>query len=148
MIYYILIPLFFILDQISKFFTVKFLNEYESVSIIKNLLDFTHVHNTGGPWSIFDDAPYMFIIMTIVIFALGFWYFKKNPPENILGKLSLCLIAGGALGNFADRIIRGYVVDMIDVNLFNYPVFNVADCFVVVGAVLMCIYILFFTKED
>ncbi len=148
MIYYILIPLFFILDQISKFFTVKFLNEYESVSIIKNFLDFTHVHNTGGPWSIFDGVPYMFVIMTIVIFALGFWYFRKNPPENILGKLSLCLIAGGALGNFADRIIRGYVIDMIDVNIFNYPVFNVADCFVVVGAVLMCIYILFFTKED
>lgn len=148
MIYYILIPLFFILDQISKFFTVKFLNKYESVSVIKNFLDFTHVHNTGGPWSIFDGAPYIFIIMTVVIFALGFLYFRKNPPQNLLGKVSLCLIAGGALGNFADRIIRGYVVDMIDVNLFNYPVFNVADCFVVIGAVLMCIYILFFTKED
>lgn len=148
MIYYILISLFFISDQITKFFTVKLLNEYESVSIINNFLDFTHVHNTGGPWSIFDNVPFVFIIMTIIIFALGFWYFKKNPPENLLGKISLCLIAGGALGNFADRIIRGYVVDMIDVNLFDYPVFNVADCFVVIGAILMCIYILFFTKED
>ena len=148
MIYLILIPVLFILDQLSKFLTVSYLKEYESISIINNFLDFTHVHNTGGPWSILDGTPYVFIIMTIIIFALGFWYFKKNPPHNLLGKISLCMIAGGALGNFADRIMRGYVVDMIDVNLFNYPVFNVADCFVVIGAILMCIYILFYTKED
>ena len=148
MIYYILIPLFFIADQLTKLATVTFLDKYESVNIIGEFLRFTHVHNTGGPWSILDGTPYVFIIMTVLIFALGFWYFKKNKPQNLLGKLSLCLIAGGALGNFADRILRGYVVDMIDVNLFDYPVFNVADCFIVIGAVLMCVYILFFTKEN
>lgn len=148
MIYYILIPLFLIADQLTKLATVTFLDKYESVNIIGGFLKFTHVHNTGGPWSIFDGTPYVFIIMTVVIFVLGFWYFKKNPPQNLLGKISLCFIAGGALGNFADRIFRGYVVDMIDVNLFDYPVFNVADCFIVIGAILMCVYILFFTKEN
>lgn len=147
MIYLIMIPLLFLFDQISKYFTVKFLDEFESVNIIGNLLDFTHIHNTGGPWSIFDDKPYIFIIMTVIIFVAGFLYFRKNKPWHILNKLSICLIAGGALGNFADRLIRGYVVDMIDVNLFNYPVFNVADCFIVIGAVLMCAYILFFSEE-
>lgn len=147
MIYLIMIPLLFLFDQISKYFTVKFLDEFESVNIIGNLLDFTHIHNTGGPWSIFDDKPYIFVIMTVIIFVAGFLYFRKNKPWHILNKLSICLIAGGALGNFADRLMRGYVVDMIDVNLFNYPVFNVADCFIVIGAVLMCIYILFFSEE-
>ncbi len=148
MLYYILIPLFFITDQLTKLATVTFLDKYESVKIIGDFLKFTHVHNTGGPWSILDGVPYVFIIMTIVIFALGFWYFRKNQPQNLLGKISLCMIAGGALGNFADRILRGYVVDMIDINLFDYPVFNVADCFIVIGAILMCVYILFFTKEN
>ena len=148
MIYYILIPLFLIADQLTKLATVTFLDKYESVNIIGGFLKFTHVHNTGGPWSILDGTPYVFIIMTVVIFVLGFWYFKKNQPQNLLGKISLCMIAGGALGNFADRIFRGYVVDMIDVNLFDYPVFNVADCFIVIGAILMCVYILFFTKEN
>ena len=86
--------------------------------------------------------------MTVIILIAGVIYFRKNKPEHILNKVSICLIAGGALGNFADRVTRGYVVDMIDVNLFNYPVFNVADCFIVVGAILMCVYILFYSSEE
>ncbi len=148
MYYVILISLLFFVDQLSKFFTVNYLEKYESISVIPGLLDFTHVHNTGGPWSMFDSAPYIFIIMTVIILSAGIWYFKKNPPKHSLEKLSVCLIAGGALGNFADRIIRGYVVDMIDVNLFDYPVFNVADCFIVIGAILLCVYILFLDKES
>ena len=66
MIYYILIPLFLIADQLTKLATVTFLDKYESVNIIGEFLKFTHVHNTGGPWSILDGTPYIFIIMTIV----------------------------------------------------------------------------------
>lgn len=152
MFYLITIVSLLVTDQISKYFTVTCLNEYESYNIINNLLDFTHVHNTGGPWSIFENTPMVFVIMTIIIFIAGFIYFKKHKPNHITEKLSICLIAGGALGNFADRIFRGYVVDMIDVDLFNYPVFNVADCYIVVGAILMCVYIIFFegkkTKDN
>ncbi len=147
MFYIIVILALFSADQFSKLLTVKYLNEFESVGVIGNFLNFTHVHNTGGPWSIFDSAPYIFILLTVIIFTAGILYFKKNPPKHLLEKTSICLIAGGALGNFADRILRGYVVDMIDVNLFNYPVFNVADCFIVIGAVLLCIYIIFFDKD-
>ena len=147
MFYITLILCLLFTDQLSKFFTVKYLSEFESVSVIKNILDFTHVHNTGGPWSIFESYPIFFVIMTIIIFILGFLYFKKIKPNHIIQKLSVCLIAGGALGNLADRIFRGYVVDMIDVNFFDYPVFNVADCYIVVGAILMCVYIIFLDKE-
>ena len=147
MMFYIIL-IFFLTDQISKYFTVKFLDTYESVSVINNVLDFTHVHNTGGPWSIFDGNILFFIVVTIIIFVLGIWYFSKNKPTHILEKLSICMIAGGALGNFADRIIRGYVVDMIDVNFFNYPVFNVADCYIVVGAILYAIYVVFVIREN
>ena len=147
MLYLVAIPLLFVFDQLTKYFTLKFLNEFESVNIIKGFLSFTHVHNTGGPWSIFSDKPYVFVVMTIIIFAIGLIYFKKNKPEHFLCKASICLIAGGALGNFADRLFRGYVVDMIDVNLFDYPVFNVADCYIVVGSILLCVYVLFFEKE-
>lgn len=147
MFYIILTLFFFFSDQISKFFTIKYLAEFESISVISNLLNFTHVHNTGGPWSIFESQPVFFIIMTVILFLAGFFYFKNNKPNHIIQKLSVCLISGGALGNLADRIFRGYVVDMIDVNLFDYPVFNVADCYIVVGATLMCIYIIFLDKE-
>jgi len=148
MFYIISILCLFLADQASKFLTVKNLAEYESYSVIKNVLDFTHVHNTGGPWSIFESTPFVFVIMTLVVLVIGFIYFKKHKPTHILEKISICMIAGGALGNFADRIFRGYVVDMIDVNFFNYPVFNVADCYIVVGAILMCIYVIFLENNN
>ncbi len=148
MFYILAISIFLITDQLSKLFTVYRLGEYESVSVIDGILSFSHVHNTGGPWSMFDDKPFIFIVLTIIIFVLGILYFKKNKPTHILEKLSAAMIAGGALGNFADRVLRGYVVDMIDVNFFDYPVFNLADCYIVIGAVLMCIYVIFVYKED
>lgn len=147
MFYIILISLLVFTDQLSKFITVKYLAEYESFSVINNILDFTHVHNTGGPWSIFDNMPAVFIVMTAIIFVVGFIYLKKNPPKHITEKIAICLIAGGAVGNLADRVFRGFVVDMIDVNFFNYPVFNVADCYIVTGAILMCIYVLFLEEK-
>lgn len=147
MFYVMAISAFLITDQLSKFFTVYCLNEYQSVNVIDNILSFTHVHNTGGPWSMLDDKPLVFIILTIIILVLGIYYFWKNKPTHILEKLSVAMIAGGALGNFTDRIFRGYVVDMIDVNFFDYPVFNLADCYIVIGAVLMCIYVIFIYKD-
>ena len=60
---------------------------------------------------------------------------------------ALCLLTAGAVGNLIDRIFRGYVVDMIEVTFINYPVFNVADCFVVTGALLLAVYIIFIYKE-
>jgi len=147
MLYSFIILFCFFTDQISKYFTLKFLDEFESYSVIKNILDFTHVHNTGGPWSIFEGKMIFFIIMTLFIFAAAIIYLRKHKPKHILSKISIAMIAGGALGNFFDRILRGYVVDMIDVNFFNYPVFNLADCYIVTGAILMSIYIIFIYKE-
>ena len=148
MLYAVLILILVLSDQLSKFLTVRYLDEFESVQIINKVLDFTRVHNTGGPWSILNGTPYIFIIFTILVFVIGAIYLKKHPQKHLLSKISISMIAGGALGNFIDRIFRGYVVDMIDVNFFNYPVFNVADCYIVIGAILMSIYVLFICKED
>ena len=58
------------------------------------------------------------------------------------------MIIGGAIGNIYDRIAHGFVIDFIDVQFMEYPTFNVADCFVVVGAILLCICVLFFDKKE
>lgn len=147
MIYVIITILLFAADQATKFLTVNFLNEGQSVSVIKNILDFTRCHNTGGPWSIFDQSRWIFIAVTIIVFAAEIIYIKKYGLKHTLSRLSVSLITAGALGNFADRLFRGYVVDMIDVNFFNYPVFNFADICIVVGCVLLCVYVLFIYKE-
>jgi signal peptidase II len=75
------------------------------------------------------------------------WYKIKFKPQGKVINTSLCLLLSGALGNMIDRIFLGYVVDMLEVTFIDYPVFNVADCFVVAGAILLCIYILFIYKE-
>lgn len=147
MIYIIIAVLLFAADQATKLLTVHFLNEGQSVSIIDNILDFTRCHNTGGPWSIFDQSRWIFITVTVIVLAAEIFYIKKYGPKHTLSKLSLSLITAGALGNFVDRLFRGYVVDMIDVNFFNYPVFNFADICIVVGCVILCVYVLFIYKE-
>ena len=65
-----------------------------------------------------------------------------------LEKISVMLINAGALGNLVDRIFRGYVVDMIEVTFIEYPVFNFADCLIVVGCILLCIYVIFFDNDE
>ncbi len=114
---------------------------------IENILAFTRRHNTGGPWSIFDGNIAVFIVVTFLIIGIATWYIIKHPLKSRMEKISVSLIASGAFGNLIDRIFRGYVVDMLEVKFIDYPVFNFADCCIVAGCILMCIYVVFYYKE-
>ncbi len=144
---FIFIILLFAIDQITKYLTVAKLTESESIAVIDGILNFSRVHNTGGPWSMFDNFSIVFIALTFAIFAAEIYYFRKYPLNHVVSKIAAALINGGALGNLADRIFRGYVVDMIDLRFIDYPVFNFADCCIVVGCILMCIYVIFIYKD-
>lgn len=134
-------------DQVTKLLTLKYIKPVGSLEIIKNILSLTYVENRGAAFGIMQNSRYIFIIITIVLSAVMvyFLFFKKN--ESKLLKLSLTMILSGAVGNLIDRVFLGYVVDMIEVTFINYPVFNFADCCVVIGAVLFCIYVMFIYKE-
>ncbi|MBR5506698.1 MAG: signal peptidase II [Clostridia bacterium] len=81
------------------------------------------------------------------IFA-GVFVFQKTSDETSTRKISVMLINAGAIGNLFDRIFRGYVVDMIEVTFIEYPVFNFADCCIVIGCILLCVYVAFFDKDE
>ncbi len=134
-------------DQLIKFLTVKFIKPVGSMEIIKNILSLTYVENRGAAFGIMQNSRWFFITLTIVLSAVMayFLFFKKN--ESKLFNLSLTLILSGAVGNLIDRVFLGYVVDMFEVTFINYPVFNFADCCVVIGAVLFCVYVMFIYKE-
>lgn len=147
MLYLIIGAVFLLIDQITKFITVAKFNEFESFTFINGVLDFTRYHNTGGPWSMLDEYSRLFILFTFAIFVVEYFYFKKHPLTHSLSKLCCALINAGAVGNLIDRIFRGYVVDMIKVTFIDYPVFNFADCCIVVGCILMCFYVIFIQKD-
>lgn len=142
-----------VIDQITKFWAVNVLKNGGSIKIIGDFLRFTYAENKGAAFSILQNQRGFFIIITIImLIVLAYIYFKTKNISK-MSKLSIAMIAGGAIGNFIDRVRLGYVVDLIDVrfgNFYNFPIFNVADSFVVCGTILMIILILFnrFEKSE
>ena len=142
-----------VLDQVTKMWAIAVLKNGGSIKLIGDFLRFTYAENRGAAFSILQNQRIFFLIITIImLIVLAYIYFKtKNITK--LSKLSIGMIAGGAIGNFIDRVRFGYVVDFIDVrfgSIYNFPIFNIADSFVVCGTILMIILILFnkFEKSE
>ena len=138
----ILTILFLLIDIVSKLIVSNLMNVYDSIKIIDDFFYITYVRNTGAAWSIFANNTWFIIVISLIIIGVLVFYIYKNRPKILLEKVGYSLILGGAVGNFLDRIIYGYVVDFFDFNIFgyNYPIFNLADVFIVVGIFLLIIY--------
>jgi len=132
----------FLADQYTKALAVSNLLE-GTVPVIKDVLHLTYVENTGVAFGMFSEGNTVFAVVTIAALLAILLYFAVKKPEGILEKIGGAFIIGGAAGNLADRLLRGFVVDFIDFRIINYPVFNVADCFIVAGAIIFCAYIIF-----
>lgn len=131
----IILSIFIILfDQLTKFIVEKYLY-FKQISIIDNVLLFSYVQNRGGAWGIFNNIPLLFIILIPLVISAMIFYARRS--KNRLEIMAIYMIIGGALGNYVDRLIRGYVVDFIDFRI--WPVFNVADIFVVIGGILLIV---------
>jgi signal peptidase II len=140
-------------DQLTKLWAVDVLKDGESIKLIGNFLRFTYAENKGAAFSILQNQLWFFIIATVVMLGILSYMFFMTKNLTPVSRLSISMIAGGAIGNFIDRLRIGYVVDFIDVrfgSFYNFPIFNIADSFVVCGTILMIILILFnkFEKSD
>jgi signal peptidase II len=132
----------FLLDQVSKVLFHRWLDVGQSVPIVQDVFHFTLVHNKGAAFSLFQEQPILLLCFTLFLF-LGFLiYALKRPLLQKAEMISLSLILGGALGNIADRLTLGYVVDFLDFTLIDYPIFNLADVFIFFGIVMMIIRVL------
>ena len=127
-------------DQMAKLATLS-LELGETADFLPPLLRLRRVHNYGAAWSSLSGARWLLIAATAAGIAALVWLLIKIV-RHPLGVWALTMVVGGGVGNLIDRVFRGYVVDMLDVMLFNYPVFNAADCFVVVGTVAGLVYYL------
>ena len=126
-----------ILDQLTKWLSVKFLEPIYTQPIIKDVLHLTYVENRGAAFGMLADSRWVFIVVSsvaIVAFAL---YLYLGHADNLLYGISIAMVVSGGIGNMIDRVVLGYVVDFIDFRLINFAVFNGADSFVCVGAGLL-----------
>lgn len=146
---YIFIFIFIIaLDQISKLFITSAFSLGQEKVIIPKILSFTYVRNEGAAFGLFSGARIFFIIFTIIVLLGAVYYIVKMRPRSPLEKTALSFIAGGAVGNFIDRAAFGFVRDFIMTTFIDFPVFNVADCFVCIGAALYVFYAFLDTKRE
>ncbi len=129
-------------DQIIKYLTIVMLNPVSTKVLLKGVLSLTYVENRGAAFGMMQNSRWVFILLTVAIIAVIIAYRIKSGENSRLFVSAAVLLISGGIGNLIDRIFRGYVVDMIQVTFIDYPVFNFADCCVVIGAVLMCLYVL------
>lgn len=130
-----------LLDIGSKFLVSRIFILNESKTIIDNFLNITYVRNTGAAWSILDNNTWIVTVISLLIIIGIIYYVYRNRVSKKILKIGYGLILGGAIGNFIDRVVYGYVIDFIDIDIFgwNYPIFNLADMFIVVGVILVMI---------
>ena len=134
-------------DQITKFLTVAHIGLYQHVEMLPGVLGLTYVQNTGAAFSSFEGMQWLFAVIFLIFTGLILWeYFKKPQPFTRLERWCIAAIYGGGLGNMIDRLRYGYVVDMIKTEFMEFPVFNVADCFITCGCSMLLVHLVFFNK--
>lgn len=128
-------------DQLIKVFISHSLVEYEYIDIIKNVLTITHVHNTGAAFSLLSNNIWLLIGISLIALVFIYFYVLKKIVYTNFNIFVYSLLIGGIIGNLIDRLVHGYVIDYISVNIFGYhfPIFNLADIFIVVSVILLFI---------
>ena len=139
--YEIIIAILIGLDQIIKYWALNSLKEVNSIPVINNIFSLTYVENRGAAYGMLQNNQSIFILVAAVASCFGLYYLHSKKVNN-LGKIGILLVISGAIGNLIDRVRLGFVVDYLDFHIIWSYVFNLADCFVVVGTILLCLYII------
>lgn len=132
-----------VLDQLSKYYAKVYLRPIGYFPIIQDIFHLTYIENRGAAFGLLQGQRTVFIVLTVLMAAAIVYFLIKIPDTAVFLKTGLSLVLGGAIGNLIDRVRLGYVVDMFDFTLINYPVFNIADSSLVIGSILLGYYILF-----
>ena len=147
MLYEIIILLLIGLDQLSKIWAINDLKAIGSIPIIQNVFHLTYVENRGAAFGMLENNQIIFVIVALAASILGLYYLHTKKI-NLIGKTGIILIISGAIGNAIDRLRLGFVVDYFDFRIIWEYVFNIADVFVVVGTILLCVYIIFYEEKS
>lgn len=137
-------------DQYTKRLAVVHLKGQEPFVILNRVLEFSYLENTGAAFSSFMGKQTFLIALTTIVTLLLLWKYLTLPEGKRFVPMRLCMlfIISGAVGNLIDRVSRNYVVDFIYFVPINFPKFNVADIYITVGVAVLCIFLLFYYKDE
>ena len=138
------------LDQVTKYLAVMDLRENGPVILIKNVFQLQYLENRGAAFGIMQNRQFFFVVIAALILGIIGYLYPRMPYTSHYRMLRICavLIASGAVGNMIDRIRLNYVVDFFYFSLIDFPVFNVADCYVVIACIWFACLILFYYKDE
>ncbi|MBU5481486.1 signal peptidase II [Blautia sp. MSJ-19] len=137
-------------DQLTKYLAITRLKGTSGIPLIPGILELQYLENRGMAFGMLQGRQILFIGLCTLFLIFLFWFFFKVPKTAFYCPLILigAILAGGAAGNFIDRIFRGYVVDFIYIALIDFPVFNLADIYVVCGGIVLVFLVLFRYRDE
>lgn len=137
-------------DQWTKWLVYLDLKGRGEVSLLGDIFVFRYLENRGAAFGVLQNQRVFLVILTVVILIALFFLYGKIPSGRKFHPLRGMdvLLAAGAVGNLIDRVFRGYVIDFLYFKLIHFPIFNVADCYVVIAAIVIVILIGFYYKEE
>ncbi len=134
-------------DQLTKLLVVENIPLYADVPLLPGVVQLTYAQNTGAAFSILQGQQWLFaLIFALFTVAIVWAYFKKPLPFSKFEWFCIAAIYGGGLGNMIDRLRLGYVIDMIETQFIEFPVFNVADSFITCGCIALMASLIFCNK--
>ena len=142
------------LDQFTKFIVISSMTEHQSIPFINGFMDFTYKKNTGVAFGMLADQRLLYMIFTAIMLAAMFLFLIKLCNKHKIFLIAIAFMTGGGLGNMIDRLFRtdvagpNFVVDFFEFKFVDFAVFNVADSFISIGAVLLLVFVLFFEKNN
>ena len=146
--FFLLAALIVAADQGVKYLVRANIALGQHVSFLPGVMYLTFVKNTGAAFSMLEEHTWLLTLLSGVVAVILAVLLARRILPHWFGQLALGLLLGGAVGNFIDRLLLGYVTDMFATAFVNFPVFNVADIAVVVGGVLLCVHVILFMKDE
>lgn len=138
------------LDQWTKGLAVTYLKGKAPFPVIDGVFEFYYSENRGAAFGMLQEQQLFFFLIAIVVFAAIIYLFLRMPAEKKYLPLTACMmfLGAGAAGNMIDRVSQRYVVDFLYFKLIDFPIFNVADCYVTVSAVCLVLLVMLYYKDE
>ncbi len=128
-------------DQVIKFIVERYLQPVGTAEFINGFIGWSYVRNTGAAFGSFSESTTLLSVVTGVVLLIGIILIATKKIKSRFCLTCAVMIISGGLGNLIDRIVKGYVVDFIDVQFADFAVFNFADILVTVGSIALMIYV-------